>query len=35
MFMKKQPYSPTISEFFRIKMKNLGMEKYLKELGVY
>jgi len=35
MFMSKRPYNPTISEFFRIKMKNLGMDKYLKELGVY
>ena len=35
MFLRKQPYSPTISEFFRMKMKQLGMDKYLKELGVY
>jgi len=35
MFMRKKPYAPTISEFFRIKMKMLGVDKYLKELGVY
>jgi len=35
MYLKKQPYAPTISEFFRIKMKQLGIEAYLKELGVY
>ena len=35
MYLKKQPYAPTISEFFRIKMKQLGMDKFLKELGVY
>jgi len=35
MFLRKQPYAPTISEFFRIKMKQMGMDKYLKELGVY
>ena len=35
MFMKKKPHAPTISEFFMLKMKNLGLDKYLKELGVY
>jgi 5-methylcytosine-specific restriction endonuclease McrA len=35
MFMKKQPHAPTISEFIRMKMKQLGVEKFLKELGVY
>jgi len=35
MYLKKMPYAPTISEFFRIKMKALGMDKFLKELGVY
>lgn len=35
MFLKRQPYAPTISEFFRIKMKALGMDKFLRELGVY
>lgn len=35
MFIKRQPYAPTISEFFRIKMDQLGLHKLLKELGVY
>ena len=35
MFLKRQPYAPTISEFFRLKMAQLGMHKLLKELGVY
>lgn len=35
MFLRKQPHAPTISEFFRIKMKQIGMDKFLKELGVY
>lgn len=35
MFLKQRPYAPTISEFFRIKMANLGLNEYLKELGVY
>ena len=35
MFLKRQPYAPTISEFFRIKMEQLGLHKLLKELGVY
>ena len=35
MYLKKQPYAPTISEFFRIRMKQLGIETYLKEIGVF
>jgi 5-methylcytosine-specific restriction endonuclease McrA len=35
MFLRKKVYSPTISEFFRIKMKQLGVDTYLKEIGVY
>lgn len=35
MFLQKRPYSPTISEFFRIKMELLGLDKFLKEVGVY
>ncbi len=35
MYLSKKTYAPTISEFFRIKMKTLGMDIYLKELGVY
>jgi len=35
MWINKRPYAPTISEFFRMKMKQLGVDDYLKELGVY
>jgi len=35
MFLNKKPHAPTISEFFMLKMKNLGLDKFLKELGVY
>ena len=35
MWVRKRPYAPTISEFFRMKMKQLGVDEYLKELGVY
>jgi len=35
MFLKKQPYTPTISEFFIIKMKTSGVGKFLEEIGVY
>ena len=35
MYLRKQPHSPTISEFFRMKMKQMGLDKFLKELGVY
>jgi hypothetical protein len=29
------PVTPTISEFFRIKMTQLGVDKFLKEVGVF
>lgn len=35
MYMTKQAHSPTISEFLRLKMKQLGVDAYLKEMGVY
>lgn len=35
MFTSKRPQAPTISEFFRIKMKQLGVDEYLKEWGIY
>ena len=35
MFMKKQPYTPTIAEFIRLKMKQLGIHQFLVDLGVY
>ena len=34
MFIKKSPYQPTIMEFFRHKMKRLGADTTLKELGL-
>ena len=35
MFMKRQPYAPTIYEFIRLKMKYYKIDEFLKELGVY
>jgi 5-methylcytosine-specific restriction endonuclease McrA len=35
MYIGKIPHAPTISEFFRIKMRQLGLDKFLKEVGVY
>jgi 5-methylcytosine-specific restriction endonuclease McrA len=35
MFLSHQPYAPTISEFIRLKMKKLNLDKFLKEIGVY
>jgi len=35
MFLNKKAYAPTISEFLRMKMKKLGADCYLKEMGVY
>lgn len=35
MFMRKHPYTPTISEFIRLKMRQLGIDKFLADLGVY
>ena len=35
MFMSKIPHAPTISEFFQMKMRQLGVDNFLKELGVY
>lgn len=35
MYMKKKPYSPTISEFIKIRLKSLKLEDYLVEMGVY
>jgi 5-methylcytosine-specific restriction endonuclease McrA len=35
MYMKKKPYSPTISEFIKIRLKSLKLEDYLIEMGVY
>lgn len=35
MFLKRTPYAPTIMEFLRIRMKNLGIVDLLIEMGVY
>lgn len=35
MYINKKAYAPTISEFLRLKMKQLGVDLYLKEMGVY
>ena len=32
MFLRKQPYAPTIMEFIIIKMKNMGIDKVLEDL---
>lgn len=34
MYPKVKPYTPTISEFVMIHVKNLGMYKMLKDLGI-
>ena len=34
MYLKTKPYQPTISEFFRIKIRNLGIDHLLKEIGL-
>jgi len=35
MYLKKQPVSPTIAEFTRIKAVKAGVYDILKDLGVY
>ena len=35
MYMKKQPYAPTISEFIRLRMTKLGIGDLLKDLGLF
>ena len=35
MYLKKQPFAPTISEFTRLKAVKSGIFDLLKELGVY
>jgi 5-methylcytosine-specific restriction endonuclease McrA len=35
MFLIRQPHTPTISEFFMLKSKQLKIHEYLKEAGVY
>jgi 5-methylcytosine-specific restriction endonuclease McrA len=35
MYLIRQPYTPTIYEFIRLKMKQYKIDDFLKELGVY
>jgi 5-methylcytosine-specific restriction endonuclease McrA len=35
MYLKVKAYQPTISEFLRLKIKKLGINDVLKDLGVY
>lgn len=35
MPLLRRPYSPTISEFLRIRMNQLGINKFLEEVGVF
>ncbi len=35
MFLKTKAYQPTIAEFLRMKIRNLGLYDVLKELGIY
>ena len=35
MYLKVKPYQPTIAEFLRLKVKKLGINTVLKDLGVY
>lgn len=35
MRLIRQPFTPTIAEFFRIKMTTTGVTEFLQELGVY
>jgi hypothetical protein len=35
MYLRKKPFQPTIAEFLRLKLKKLGLNTVLKELGIY
>lgn len=35
MFLRKQPYAPTISEFIRMRMDKFGINELLKDLGIF
>ena len=35
MYLSVKPFQPTIAEFLRLKLKKLGLDIVLKELGVY
>jgi len=32
MYLQKRPYAPTISEFFRLKLKQLGLEDFINDV---
>ena len=34
MFLQKRPFQPTISEFLRLKLKHLGLQHVLAEVGL-
>ena len=35
MYLRKQPYAPTISEYIRARVERLGINDLLKDLGIY
>ena len=35
MHLRKRPYQPTINEFIRIRLKQSGAYRFLRELGLY
>jgi len=35
MYLKKRAYQPTISEFLRMRIRQMGIDELLEELGVY
>jgi hypothetical protein len=35
MPLRKKAYQPTIAEFIRIKLQRMGVEKTLRDLGIY
>ena len=35
MYPKTKAFQPTISEFLRLKLKNLGIEEFLRDAGIY
>lgn len=32
LFLRRKPFTPTISEFIQMKMRSLGVDKYIKEI---
>ena len=35
MYLRRQPYAPTISEYIRARVERLGINDLLKDLGIY